>query len=97
MNFEISRNRLMELAKDKVDWLLLLDDDMGLSFDVQPEKIKELLNLADVGDRKIMGQPGGSTPRMTCGILRGDQAIVERFCDTFELAKVDRSEIVGLR
>jgi glycosyltransferase involved in cell wall biosynthesis len=32
INFEASRNRLMELAQNAADWLLLLDDDMALRF-----------------------------------------------------------------
>jgi glycosyltransferase involved in cell wall biosynthesis len=46
VNFEVSRNKLMELAKDSADWLLLLDDDMGLSFDEPVEAIKRKLNPA---------------------------------------------------
>jgi hypothetical protein len=44
VNFEVSRNRLMEIAKDTADWLLLLDDDMGLHFEKPIVDIKRLLD-----------------------------------------------------
>jgi glycosyltransferase involved in cell wall biosynthesis len=45
INFEVNRNLLMKSAQGAADWLLLLDDDMGLTFEKTPDEIRASLNL----------------------------------------------------
>jgi glycosyltransferase involved in cell wall biosynthesis len=44
VNFEVSRNRGMQLAKGSADWILLLDDDMRLIPEVPYDEVKAKLD-----------------------------------------------------
>jgi glycosyltransferase involved in cell wall biosynthesis len=46
VNFQETRNALMKCAKDSADWLLLLDDDMGLKFQEPMIDVKKKLSKA---------------------------------------------------
>ncbi len=68
VNFEVSRNQLMEVAQGAADWLLLLDDDMTLKFlKSQAEVREQLSNLEEAYLLKHSGNMSHWVTRLVRG------------------------------
>jgi glycosyltransferase involved in cell wall biosynthesis len=72
VNFETSRNHLNELAQGKADWLLLLDDDMALTFPDLPGTGVVKASL-DLNVPAYMLEHAGNLGYWITRLVRGDR------------------------
>lgn len=71
VNFEISRNRLNELAAPKGDWLLLLDDDMALDFQMDKKALRDIIFASPKSVSGYMVKHAGVLSYWNPRIVRG--------------------------
>lgn len=72
VDFQVSRNQLMEFAQDKADWLLLLDDDMELTCMTKapPWILRNSLNLSTAA---YMLKHAGNLEYWVTRLVRGNR------------------------
>lgn len=98
VNFEVSRTRLNEIAVGAADWLLLLDDDMALTFTSSPKEIKRALAQAPSNVNGYSLRHAGSLSYWNTRLVRGDKfwpykGVTHEYIEVSPTSKLDGATV----